>query len=165
MIEIINGDLLEAFDRNEVDVIGHCANMQNTFGTGIAKSIRERYPQAYKADTEWWNNYQEDGYGHSYSFAKVFTFVEDPLLADPQHIFNLYGQEFYGREKRQINYGRISQALYDMSEHIHRYNDSFNVGFPYLMGCDRAGGDWSIVSEMIEYYFKNLEVKIYKLGD
>jgi hypothetical protein len=31
------------------------------------------------------------------------------------------------------------------------------------MGSDRAGGDWEIVLEMIEFYFKDHTVKIYKL--
>lgn len=52
-IKIITGCLLDAFDKGEVDVIGHCCNMQNTFGSGIAEDIRERYPKAYEADTVW----------------------------------------------------------------------------------------------------------------
>ncbi len=31
------------------------------------------------------------------------------------------------------------------------------------MVYNRAGGDWSIVLEMIEFYFKDHNVKIYKL--
>jgi hypothetical protein len=162
-IEIINGCLLDAFDRNELDVIAHCANMQNTFGSGIAKSIKERYPEAYEYDTIWYNEYKDWGFGSSYSFAEVHRFCVDPLLDDPQTIFNLYGQEYYGTHKRQLNYGRISEALNDMSKFISGYNDSYRIGFPYKMGSDRAGGSWEIVLEMIEYYFKDLDVKIYKL--
>ena len=37
------------------------------------------------------------------------------------------------------------------------------IGFPFKMGSDRAKGDWDIVLEMIEFYFKDHNVKIYKL--
>jgi hypothetical protein len=37
------------------------------------------------------------------------------------------------------------------------------VGFPHKMGSDRAGGDWDIVLEMIKYYFKDHQVKVYRL--
>ena len=43
------GNLLLAKD---VEVIGHQANCQNTFGSGIARTIREMYPDAYKADCD-----------------------------------------------------------------------------------------------------------------
>ena len=43
-----DGNLLLADD---VIAIGHQANCQNTFGSGIARSIREMYPEAYAADT------------------------------------------------------------------------------------------------------------------
>ena len=42
------GNLLLSKD---VEVIGHQANCQNTFGSGIARSIREMYPDAYAVDT------------------------------------------------------------------------------------------------------------------
>lgn len=37
------------------------------------------------------------------------------------------------------------------------------VGFPFKMGSDRAGGDWNIVLEMIDFHFQDNEVIIYKL--
>lgn len=159
-IEIINGCLLDAFDRGDVDVIGHCCNMQNNFGAGIAKSIKERYPVAYSADTQWYKSLTR----RSYSIGIVPKSESGLRL---MAIFNLYGQEYYGyfgefykQHKRQLDYDRFEICLKEMSqqvpvEHI--------VGFPYKMGCDRAGGDWKIVLPMIEEYFKDHQVKIYKL--
>jgi hypothetical protein len=148
-IEIITGDLLDALDRKEVRHIGHCANMQNTFGSGIAKSIRERFPRAYKADTEWFNLKPE---------------MRPPLSIggslEEGWIYNLYGQVNYGREKRQVHYGLLANALITMGRSM---VPGALVGFPYLMACDRAGGDWDVVLELIETAFAHCHVKIYKL--
>lgn len=42
-IQIVNGDLLEA---NE-DILGHQVNCQGVMGSGIAKILRDRYPNLY----------------------------------------------------------------------------------------------------------------------
>lgn len=149
-IAIVPGDLLVALRNGEVNVIGHCANMQNTFGSGIAKSIREQFPAAYEADTYWFNTPKL--YRRSYSSAVV--------MDDLATIYNLYGQVNYGREKRQVHYGLLAKALVQMGSLC---VDKDVVGFPYLMGCDRAGGDWEVVQELIEAAFSHCEVRIYKL--
>jgi O-acetyl-ADP-ribose deacetylase (regulator of RNase III) len=46
-VQIIKGNLLDAFDKGEVNVIGHIVNCQGVMGSGIAKSIKERYPQVF----------------------------------------------------------------------------------------------------------------------
>jgi O-acetyl-ADP-ribose deacetylase (regulator of RNase III) len=149
-----DGNLLTADD---VDVIGHQANCQNTFGAGIAKSIKEMYPKAYHADTMAY----KDGKAilGSYSFCH--------LDGQIKKVFNLYGQTLYGKGKRQTNYN----ALYDSLEGMKNYlvdNDMDltvpNVGFPYLMGCGLGGGDWRIVERLIEVAFHNYDgdVMIYK---
>lgn len=50
MIKIIKGNLLDEFANNKLDYIFHNANIRNTFGAGIAKQIKERFPAAYEAD-------------------------------------------------------------------------------------------------------------------
>lgn len=83
-------------------------------------------------------------------------------------IYNLIGQEFYGTGKRQVNYGAISQCLCVMSygltgardDAVQDYDD---IGFPFKMASALGGADWSIILEMIEFYFKNHNVKTYKL--
>lgn len=87
-IQIIAGDLLDALQRGEVNVIGHCANMQNTFGSGIAKSIRERFPEAYEADTKWFNSPVERRKSYSICGSGKLSGI----------IYNLYGQVNYRRK-------------------------------------------------------------------
>jgi O-acetyl-ADP-ribose deacetylase (regulator of RNase III) len=148
------GNLLTATD---VEVVGHQANCQNTFGAGIAKSIKEMYPKAYHADTM--------AYKDGEAVLGNFSFCH--LDGNIKKIFNLYGQTLYGTRKRQTNY----DALYNAMEGMKNYlvdNDLPvpNVGFPYLMGCGLGGGDWRIVERLIEVAFHNYdgEVIIYKFN-
>jgi len=146
-IEIINGDLLEAFDKGDVDVIGHVVNCQHKMNSGIAKSIREHYPTVYDFYME--TNCQL-GVCRSISWGRGI-------------VCNLYAQEYFGYDgKRYLNYGALAESLSYMSKYVVNHNSL--IGFPYKMGSDRAGGDWDIVLEMIEFYFKDHNVKIYKLG-
>lgn len=152
-----DGNLLTATD---VMVIGHQANCQNTFGAGIAKSIKEMYPKAYHADTMAY----KDGKAilGNYSFCHLGN---GPI----KKIFNLYGQHLYGKGKRQTNYDALYNALEGMKNYLVENDEDLpvpNVGFPYLMGCGLANGDWRIVERLIEVAFHNYEgdVVIYKFN-
>ena len=62
-------DLLDAFDANEIQIIIHGCNCFRSFGAGIAKSIKERYPEAYEADLNTGHG-DKNKLGH-YSYAKL----------------------------------------------------------------------------------------------
>lgn len=153
MITYRKGNLVDAFINKEINILVHQANCFRTFGTGIAKEIKERLPQAYNADlATGWGDENKLG---SYSCAKIFP---------GRIVINLYGQYNYGRDKRYTNYGALAKGLSMISQH-YASEDVFlpqKFGFPKI-GCGSAGGDWSVVSEMIEFYFKNEEVYVYEL--
>lgn len=150
-----DGDLLRATD---VEVIAHQANCQNTFGAGIAKSIKEMYPKAFYADIMAYKD--NKAVLGNYSFCHIDS---GPI----KKIFNLYGQNSYGASKRQTDYDALYNALEGMKNHLIDTDDiNFaNVGFPYLMGCGLGGGDWRIVERLIEVAFHNYngDVIIYRL--
>jgi O-acetyl-ADP-ribose deacetylase (regulator of RNase III) len=152
----VDGDI---FLLPDIHIVGHQANCQNTMGSGIAKTVREWYPEAYQADS----NAAKMGHnklGHL-SYCNI---TSKPVPNDLMMIFNLYGQNLFGREARQTNYDALYTALEKMHRYIYEYfnKDSYRhsttgryptVGFPWKMGCDRAGGDWNIVSRLIEVAF------------
>lgn len=150
-IEIVKGCLLSALDAGDVDVIGHVVNCQSVMGSGIALSIKQRYPKVFQE--------------YLRSFPEAFKEGVKPegMLGHTEVIngvANLYAQFRYGSFHRDLNYGALSQCLSSLSQYA---GGHLVYGFPYKMGSDRAKGDWDIVLEMIEFYFKNSEVKIYKL--
>lgn len=46
----VQGDLIKLFKQREFDVIIHGCNCGNNMGDGIAKTIRDEFPEAYAAD-------------------------------------------------------------------------------------------------------------------
>jgi O-acetyl-ADP-ribose deacetylase (regulator of RNase III) len=152
-IEIVEGCLLKAFEKGEVNIIGHCCNAKGVMGSGIAKSIRTRYPQAYQR------------YRQLYELGELKTGniigANIGLESDNKIIFNLVGQESYGYDgKKYLDDEGFKKCLGLMSC---RVKPDDVVGFPLLMGCDRAGGHWPSVVNWIDSYFTDNKVKIYKL--
>ncbi len=129
-------------------------------GSGIAEQIKRMFPEAYEADLSYPYS-SEDRFGRC-SFGKS--------VKHKKFIFNLYGQMFYGRAKKKYtNDDKLYSALELMFEEIEKIQQQYPkfepiIGFPYNMGCDRAGGDWETVEGLIrkasEKY--NQDVYIYK---
>lgn len=156
--KVVKGCLLDAFDRGDVTHIGHCVNCQGVMGSGIAKSIKERYPAVYSL----YETFHEGVKTEQHVLG--FNLVSHPEYPYDRTIHNLHGQCYYGTSKRHLNYGALAEALFGMEKKL-TFNGamSASVGFPYKMGCDRAGGDWEIVEEMIKFIFRDHNVTIYKL--
>ena len=155
-IEIIKGDLLEAFNRDDVDYIAHCVNAQGVMGSGIARQIKSDYPVVFTSYKRRCDQ-ETDKYCLLGSAQKITSGWEQENKA----VFNLFGQEFYGTHERQVNYGAIATALLNMRCQIH--DSTTIVGFPFGMCCGLAGGSWEVILEMIEFFFQHHNVKIYKL--
>lgn len=152
-VKIIQGNLLDAFDRGGLDAIAHCTNCQGVMGSGIALQIKQRYPQVFEDYRSFYEERSFDKQGLILGTAS-FTALEEGLVC------NLHAQQNYGQGK-QINYGALADALGDFSLEL-EYGDV--VGVPYLMGSDRAGGDWNVVKEVVDYYLgQDYELRYYKL--
>ena len=154
------GNLLTS---REIGCCAHQANCQNTFGSGIARTIREMYPDAYKADCD-------------AAIAKVNTLGRfsvgyipaDHNISSIRRIYNLYGQNLFGKGTRQTNYDALYSALEGMANDLIENDMDLplpSVGFPYQMGSFRGGGSWDIVSRLIEVAFKDYpsDVIVYRL--
>jgi hypothetical protein len=73
----------------------------------------------------------------------------------------MVAQDGYGQSKRHLNYGALAECLFEIyAEYV---PTSKVIGIPYKMGADRAGGDWNIVLELVEYFLKDFEVIVYEL--
>jgi O-acetyl-ADP-ribose deacetylase (regulator of RNase III) len=159
-----DGNLLFAKD---VQVIGHQANCQNTFGSGIARTIREMYPDAYKADCA--ATLSKTNTLGNFSVGYI-PFTSGANKHDNQIalIYNLYGQNLFGKGTRQTNYDALYSALEGMANELTENGMDLpapSVGFPYKMGSDRGGGDFRIVERLIEVAFTDYpsDVIIYRL--
>ena len=101
MINTIKADILNGIDPNQKTLILHGCNCFHTMGAGIAKYLKQKYPQVYKADLS-------TLYGNKTKLGSYSTAIITPQL----HILNCYLQFTYGRERKvYVEYFQVSKCL------------------------------------------------------
>ena len=171
----IEGNLLDfppycKQDPNEyigMNAIAHSCNTRNIMGGGIAKQIKNRYPQAYEADTKAYNTeYDQNGqYVHWLGKFSKSEINSKFLPNDKGYIYNMYTQAELGAGKRQVLYEDFWQALKTVERDLYSiYYDNPNppvLGLPYGISCGLAGGNWGIIKAMIEDIFLDSPIQCY----
>lgn len=147
----IKGNLLEA----KADYIAHGVNCQGVMGSGVAKAIRDAFPEVYET------------YKHicDFNYSKTLLGVCNFVLLDKSKsltikgIYNLFTQDFYGRdEKRYVNY----KAIVDSFSQINSRCKNETIAIPKI-GAGLGGGDWNIIKELIDDSTPNVEIHVYEL--
>ena len=144
-IEYKYGDILTT----DCKYICHCVNAQGVMRSGVAKAIRAKYPKAF------------DVYRAKYD-AQGRLSLGDVIGADcgKRIVLNLVGQEFYGRDGRvYISYRALRKGIALINANI-----TEPVAFP-MIGCGLAGGDWQIVSKIIEEESTRFQPIVYQFDD
>ena len=117
----------------------------------------------YGSDSEY-----DSGYENGEEIEEI---DEDEIIGDIVYggsVINLAAQYNYGRGKRHLNYGALAECIdevkLDLQASAFKNDTTYNIGVPYKMGSDRAGGDWGIVKEIIEHYLEDVvDIVYYKL--
>lgn len=151
MIKIVTGNLLDAKE----DVICHQVNCQGVMGAGVAKAIRDRWPEVHRD----YRRYVED---HIWKKESPLGTVQYVPIEYGRFVANLFAQECYGNIGRYTSYDAFYKCLCDIAYHI---ADDVSIAFPYGIGCGLGGGSWHIVYAMIEDVLGDWNVVIYKLED
>jgi len=139
------GNLLE----HSCKVRCHQVNCQGVKGGGIAKQVKELYPETMP---EYIAKCKEHGNGMMGEV--IFTECHDGTV-----IADMFGQDAHGQGRLQTDYEALEKCLQTVKEYASERN--LSVGFPHLLGCGLAGGDWDIVSGLIEKHFKDSEVECF----
>lgn len=136
----IKGDLLEG----DWDAAFHCANVHCTMGSGVAYFLRQKWPQVYQADIE-----TVDVPG-----TEKLGWFTNASVDHNKMVYNLYGQVGIGNDGtvigRNCQYDHLYNAMYRACEKICLLKEDVKIGIPKYMGCCRAGGNWTIVSAMLQ---------------
>lgn len=129
----------------------HQANCQCTMGSGVAKFVKERYPEVYEADLKTLKG--DPNKLGSFSFAKT---------TDGKVGYNLYSQFNFGYDgKCYTNYEAILSGLQKIKEHASLIiGTTAKIGLPCRMGCARGGGDWNVVMGIIKEIFEKDSINI-----
>ncbi len=149
MIKHIKCDIFES----GADIICHQVNCQGVMGSGIAKQVREKFPEVYKEYKEFCDSEKAQGKTPLGRWQAVRI---DPLYMN-KYIINIFAQENYGYDGQcYTDY----EALRGCLNEIKRTAPNTTIAIPYLMGCHRGGGDWNIVYKMIEEVFTDYDGEI-----
>jgi O-acetyl-ADP-ribose deacetylase (regulator of RNase III) len=119
-------------------------------GSGIAREIRARYPEAYEVDCKTIVG----------DYKKLGTFSSVKTNDGKFVIYNCYSQYRYGREKRHTNYEAVYTGLSSIEQNARELGLT-TLSLPYNMGCMLGGGSWRIVSAIIDEVFKESPIDLY----
>jgi O-acetyl-ADP-ribose deacetylase (regulator of RNase III) len=138
-VKTIKGDLVQMARGGQFHVITHGCNCQCTMGKGIAKTIKQVWPEAYKADLATVKGDKKKLGTISYTTKGNITIV------------NSYTQFHYwsrGQEKKDLfEYESFRSCLKAIMK---RFGGSgLRFGLPKI-GAGLAGGDWERIYGIIE---------------
>lgn len=156
MIEYFKGCVVDAFATGKYFAMLHQANCFNTMNSGVAKAIRERYPEAYEADCQTIKG--DRAKLGTYSLAEV------TVRGRALHVIaNLYGQYDYGKDgKKYTQVDKLEQALNKFGHWAVPPSFTIAVCIPKKMGCGLGGADWDTeVVPAIERQLINRGIKVH----
>ena len=152
MLIEIKGDLV----KDDYPIICHQVNCQGVMGSGIAKQIREKYPQVF-LDYKEALDYKHAGLGD------IVVSYEGGI--NGKQIISMFSQDNFGRDgKRYTDYKAFKECLNHIKGILDDYSKSeyYNsIAFPYLIGCGLGGGDWNIVKGMIKDFSEKVNQTVY----
>lgn len=134
-MKIITGNLLDLAEQGMFDIIVHGCNCMNVMGAGIAKEIKNRYPEAFWADKA--TPFRDIKKLGSFSVARA----RSPYNF---YIVNAYTQTHFGTNASYVDYAAIRKVFSTIKMNY----GGFRIGYP-MLGCGLAGGNWNIVSDII----------------
>lgn len=124
-------------------ILMHGCNAQGFMGSGVAKTIRIKFPRVY------------DAYVYQDMESIVGLRLGDVIFAKPSDsskiiVANAITQVDFGTQKRQVDYG----AIYDCAVRVKEVavERMMDVHYP-LIGAGLGGGDWAIISDILKSVF------------
>lgn len=142
-METVKGNILDIFREAEEAYLLHGVSCQPVLHAGLAKQIITEYPDLLTYHRHILKSSLTSMLGRC-SFYQVES--EDSFYKT-KCIVNLYQQENIGRDKQQIDYKAFENCLFYFAASKLR---DIPIYIPKNIGCGNAGGDWSIVSKIIE---------------
>ena len=132
----VKGDLIEMAMDGHVDVIAHGCNCFCTMGAGIAKQIREQFPNAFYADSLMTQSGDESKLG-------TCTYAICPTRYGKVIVVNAYTQYSWKRGPNgepPVDYDAVRKCFKWIAKHLGHYD----IGIP-MIGAGLAGGNWDII--------------------
>ena len=145
------GNLITASEH----VIIHGCNNRGVMGAGVAMAIRRAFPDTYQA---YKNSFKDFGL----ELGEIIWVYEIQ-----KWIGNCITQNGYGKDgKKYVSYDAIRECMRNInhSSHLKDAHDNtlLSVAMP-LIGAGLGGGDWNIISKIIEEESLKFQPVVYEL--
>lgn len=156
--KLIEGNLLDA----EVEFICHQVNCQGKMASGVAKAIRNKYPEVYR----YYRFMYEEVTGRGQSLlgqAQYVPIYKADKVKKPYYCINMFAQDNYGYDGKQYT---SLDAFRNCLRQINMWAKDKDVAFPWMIACVRGGANWNEVLPMILETLTDVkEIYFYKLGE
>lgn len=145
-MKIVEGDLIEMAKHGYFDVIVHGCNCFNTMGGGIARTVRDNFPDAYRADQR-----TKKGDINKLGTCSVGKYNDGDRIS--LFIINAYTQFKYWKDNSDdpktplVDYEALRACFEDVKEHLG--GRGLRFGIPKI-GAGLALGNWDIISGIID---------------
>ena len=146
-------------------LIIHVVNDQGKMGSGVAKSLFTRWPRVREEYLGWFNKNEDDTHVPFELGQTQFVICNENIMFDDIVVANMVAQHMIGSDENglpPIRYKALKQCLDTCADYAIRFG--FSIHLPYMMGADRARGDWDIIMGMIRNSIckKDINTTIYR---
>lgn len=133
MVLMRKGNILDS----GADVICHQVNCMGKMNSGVAKAIREKWPEVYERYRAMYEN-EVDLLGK----------IQPIYIAENNCVvINMFAQYNYGYDgRRYTSYDAFWNCLQEIKKYL---NPGVTIAFPARIGCVRGGASWEIIQTMI----------------
>ena len=149
MIKYIEGNVFDSGD----SVLVHGCNCFHRMGSGVAKTVKEIYPEAFQADLENTSYGDRDKLG---TFTHVST--RHYIYKTPLIVVNAYTQYNFGGTGLLLDYGAFSTVMHK----VHTMFGDKSISMPRI-GAGHAHGDWNVIEPILNKIFYDITINIYHL--
>lgn len=153
----VDGDLVALAKEGKFDVIAHGCNCFCAMGSGIAPQIAQAFPWAEEAD----NRTIRGDYNKLGNY--TLGLPHSRFVRKKVHVFNLYSQYKPGEATFPydipLDYDALALSLRKMRHLILSWESDVKIGLPKI-GAGLAGGDWTIIKEIMDLETEDLDVTI-----
>jgi O-acetyl-ADP-ribose deacetylase (regulator of RNase III) len=148
MLKEVNGDVFDS----DADYIAHGVNCQGVMGAGVARIIRDAWPEVF-ADYE--------TLCHRFAHQPEILLggvLPSTITGSPLIILNAFTQLAPMTSRRAVNYNSVALCF----EKINKLCAGKTVAMPRI-GAGLAGGDWDIIRVIVEKSAPDVDITVYNI--
>jgi len=144
------GDLLSV----QEGLIVHGCNAQGVMGSGVAKSIKEKYPAAFQTYADFCRHRRSLGEPVLGEIAPQRVGSNSLLKGPELWVVNAITQENFGKDqtKQYVSYKAVHSSFFQVA--VLADNLKLDVHYP-LIGAGLGNGSWAVISDIIDAVFDN----------